>query len=574
MYSDKYIKALKGDFRNFAFHMWKELGLPQPTPVQVDIAHYLQHGPKRMQISAFRGVGKSYLTAAFVCWLLWRDKELKIMVVSAGKDRADAFAIFVRNMIKNTPLLKHMEPDKTIGERSTQNIFDIHGCKPSGSPSVKSVGISGQMTGSRADIIIADDIEIVSNSATNDLREKLARLVTEFDAILKPNGRTIYLGTPQSEMTIYSTLYERGYEMRIWTALVPTEKEAASYGAKLAPMVRDMMNEKDAGVTTDPLRFTDEDLAERKLSYGRSGFALQFMLNPSLADTDRFPLKIDDLIISSIHKDSKTGKPKIPDEIYWTNNPLMKLKDLPNVAMGGQNYYAPEKLGNGSLSFSEMSVLSIDPSGRGKDETGYSVALMRHGNIFVPESGGFLGGYSDETLEKLANVAKKYHVNKIVVESNMGDGMFSQLLKPHLGRIYPVEIEEVRQNQQKELRIISTLEPLMNQHRLVFDPKVIQQDYDTAMKNFSPEKAPQYMLFYQMSRISKERGSLKHDDRLDALAIACKYFLDILDVDQALRAKQEKEEQLDRMLDNFVNEWYENKGGMNNQGLKLWSRSK
>ena len=558
---------MRKDFRNYCHYIWKHLQLPPLTPVQNDIAHYLQHGPKRLQVSAFRGVGKSYLTAAYVTWELWKDKEQKIMVVSAGKDRADAFAIFVRNIIKTVPLIKHLEPDKTKGERSTQNVFDVHGCTPSGSPSVKSVGITGQLTGSRADIIIADDIEVVSNSATNDLREKLARLVTEFDAVLKPNGRTLYLGTPQTELSLYNTLYQRGYDMRIWTALVPTEEQAAGYGAKLAPFIRDMMETRQAGLTTDPERFTDEDLAERMLSYGRSGFALQFMLDTSLSDGDKFPLKISDLIVTAVHA-------KVPDEIYWSNNPLLKVTDVPNVAMGGQNYYAPEKLENASLSVPEMSVMSIDPSGRGKDETAYSVALMRHGNIFVPEIGGMIGGYTDDTLIKLCKVAKKHKVNKIIVESNFGDGMFTQLLKPHMNRIHPCDIEEVRQNQQKELRIINTLEPLMNQHRLIVDPKVIRDDYESAMHNFPPDKAPQYMLFYQMSRLSKDRGSLKHDDRLDSLSIACQYFLDILDVDQKLRADQEKEEALDRALDNFVNEWYEGHGGSNNQGLKLWSRSK
>jgi len=567
MYSEKYIRAMKKDFRNFAAHIWKELDLPPLTPVQNDIAHYLQHGPKRLQVSAFRGVGKSYLTAAYVCWVLWCDNELKIMVVSAGKDRADAFAMFVRNLIKEVPLLKHMEPDKTKGERSTQNIFDIRGCKPSGSPSVKSVGITGQLTGSRADIIIPDDIEVVSNSATHDLREKLSRLVTEFDAVLKPDGRVMYLGTPQTELSLYNILYQRGYDMRIWTALVPTEKEASGYGARLAPFIRDMMGTRDAGLTTDPLRFTDEDLAERKLSYGRSGFALQFMLDTSLSDGDKFPLKISDLIISNVGQ-------KLPSEVHWTNNPLLKLKELPNVAMGGQNYYAAQALAKVSLRPPEMSVMSIDPSGRGKDETAYSVALMLHGNIFVPQAGGLKSGYEDATLIELCNIAKRHKVNKIIVESNFGDGMFTQLLKPHLGRIYPCDVEEVRQNQQKELRIIDTLEPLMNQHRLIVDPSVIQSDYDTALSSFEPDKAPQYMLFYQMARLSKERGSLKHDDRLDALAIACKYFLDILDVDQALRAKQKKEEELDASLDRFVDEWYEDNGGTRNQGLKLWDRSR
>lgn len=565
MLSDKYIKAMEKDFRNFCHYIWKHLELPHLTPVQNDIAQYLQHGPKRMQVSAFRGVGKSYLTAALVCWLLWKDKELKIMVVSAGKDRADAFAIFVRNMIKTIPLLKHLEPDKTIGERSTQNIFDVRGVKPSGSPSVKSVGITGQLTGSRADIIIADDIEVVGNSATHDLREKLARLVTEFDAVLKPDGRIIYLGTPQTELSLYNTLYNRGYDMKVWPALVPTERQAETYGAKLAPFIRSMMVDVAAGTTTDPQRFTDEDLAERKLSYGRSGFALQFMLDTSLSDGDKFPLKVDDLVISNVGA-------KLPSEIHWSNNPLLKLKDLPNVAMGGQNYYAPQTPEKVDLRAPEMKVMSIDPSGRGTDETAYSVALMLHGNIFVPEIGGLIGGYTDATLQKLCHVAKKHKVNKILVESNFGDGMFTQLLKPHLGRIYPCDIEEIRQNQQKELRIINTLEPLMNQHRLIIDPKVIRDDYDTAMANYPPDKAVQYMLFYQMSRLSKDRGSLKHDDRLDSLAIAVKYFLDILDVDQTLRAQQQKEAELDAALDRFVDEWYEGHGGSRNQGLKLWGR--
>jgi len=565
MYSDEYINAMKSDFRNYCHHIWKHLELPRLTPVQNDIANYVQHGPDRLQISAFRGVGKSYITAAYVTWVLWKDKELKIMVVSAGKDRADAFAIFVRNLIKTVPLLKHLEPDKAKGERSTQNVFDVSGCIPSGSPSVKSVGITGQLTGSRADIIIADDIEVVSNSATHDLREKLARLVTEFDAVIKPDGQVKYLGTPQTELSLYNLLYSRGYDMRIWCALVPTDVQAEAYGAKLAPFIRKMIGVVPTGTTTDPLRFTDEDLAKRKLSYGRSGFALQFMLDTSLADGDKFPLKSNDLIIDSVGT-------KLHNEIHWSNNPLLKLKDLPNVSMAGQNYYAPEKPLNAVLSPPEMSVMSIDPSGRGKDETAYSVALMRHGNIFVPKCGGMMGGYTDDTLVELCKIAKKFNVNKVLVESNFGDGMFTQLIKPHMNRIHPCEIEEIRQHQQKELRIIDTLEPVMNQHRLIIDPNVIQEDYDSALKNFPPDKAPQYMLMYQMSRLSKDRGSLKHDDRLDSLAIAVKYFLDILDVDQELRASQAKEELLDKALDKFKEDWYEENGGMNNQGLKLWGR--
>lgn len=552
---------MKKDFRNFCAVVWTFLGLPPLTPIQNDIAYYLQHGPRRLQISAFRGIGKSYITVAFVCWCLWKDKELKIMVVSAGKDRADAFAIFVRNLIRDVPFLSHLYPDKSEGERDTQNIFDVRDCAPSGSPSVKSVGITGQLTGSRADIIIADDIEVVSNSATNDLREKLSRLVTEFDAVIKPSGRILYLGTPQTELSLYNKLYGRGYDMKIWCARVPTAEQADRYGAKLAPMIRDLMSSKKVGASTD-IRFSDEDLAERELSYGRSGFALQFMLDTSLSDGDRYPLRISDLIINSVND-------KLPNEIYWSNSPLNRLNSLPNVSLANQSYYGPENV-SGAYSDPQMSVLAIDPSGRGKDETGYAVAKLLHGNIFVPKVGGLLGGYDEKTLISLANIAKANKVNKVVIESNFGDGMYSQLFKPILNRIYPVEIEEVRHNQQKELRIIDTLEPVLNQHRLIVDPRCIQEDYDSALANFDTEEAVKYMLFYQLGRLSKERGSLNHDDRLDALAMAVRYFLDALDVDQEHQRQEAKTAELDAMLERFQREYFEDRGYNDNQ-IRLWS---
>lgn len=558
-------QAMKKDFRNFCHVVWLALGLPPLTPVQNDICKYLQHGGDRSQILAFRGVGKSYITAAYACWVLWKDKELKIMVVSAGRDRSDAFAIFLRNMIRDIPFLKHLEPDKAIGERATQNVFDVHGVTASGSPSVKSVGISGQMTGSRADIIIADDCEVVSNSATNELRDKLARLVSEFDSVIKPNGKIVYLGTPQCEMSLYNTLYERGYDMKIWCARVPTKEQAASYGAKLAPIIREFMKTREAGTSTDPLRFDDEDLAKRELSYGRAGFALQFQLDTSLSDGLKFPLKINDLVITSLND-------KLPEEIYWSNNPVNCLKDLPNVAMAGQKFYAPEKLSQ-AHGDPQMTILSIDPSGTGSDETGYAVLSLLNGNMFVRKFGGFIGGYTDETLGSLANIAKAYKVNKIIIESNFGDSMYTQLLKPHVHKVYPVEIVDVRVNSQKELRIIDALEPVMNQHRLIFDSKTIQDDYDSARVHFSPDKAPQYMLFYQLSRLSKDKGSLRHDDRLDALAQGVKFFLDYLDVDQEQQKNLRKEESIDRLLDSFSKDWMDEHGGKQNT-IKLWSRRK
>jgi hypothetical protein len=185
-------------------------------------------------------------------------------------------------------------------------------------------------------------------------------------------------------------------------------------------------------------------------------------------------------------------------------------------------------------------IVFIDPSGRGSDETGYAVVKMLNGYLYVTAAGGLRGGYDEETMIALANIAKREAVNVIVIESNFGDGMFNQLLKPYLQRIYPCSIEEVRSNKQKELRIIDTLEPVMNQHRLIVDPKVIEHDM-ASTRDYPAEKALKMQLFYQMSRITKDRGALAHDDRLDALAGAVAYWVEQmgLDEDQVIQDRQE-----------------------------------
>ena len=532
------------DFRNFVFMVWQHLNLPDPTPVQYDMAEYLQQAPKRAVIEAFRGVGKSYITSAFVCWKLLLDPEVKVLVVSASKVRSDDFSTFTQRLIHELPILHHLRSRE--GQRQSKVAFDVGPCQASHSPSVKSVGITGQLSGSRADIIVADDVEVPNNSMTQTMRDKLSEAVKEFDAVLKPGGSVVYLGTPQTEMSLYETLPERGYEVRIWPSRYPEEKQVIRYSNKLAPFIQDRLdNGAVVGDPTDPLRFDAEDLLERELSYGRSGFALQFQLDTSLSDADKYPLKLSDLIIMGV--DSTTA----PEKPVWTRDPRNKLADLPNVGLPGDFFYSPEtKLGewieyNGS-------VLSIDPSGRGKDETGYAVVKMLNGYLYVAECGGLRGGYKDENLQSLSVIAKRNNVNLILIESNFGDGMFMELLKPVLRKVHNVSMEEIRSSVQKEKRIIDTLEPVMNQHRLVIDPKVIEKDYQT-VQDYPVESQARYMLFHQMTRITKDRGALIHDDRLDALQMAVQYWVDFMAADAETEISNRKEELFDKEIENFIN---------------------
>lgn len=529
------------DFRNFLFLVWKHLGLPPPTPVQYAIAEWLQHGPRRKITLAFRGVGKSWVTAAFAVWLLGMNPEERIMVVSAGQDRATQFSIFVKRLIAEMDILEPLRPRD--GQRTSMMAFDVGLASNSQSPSVKSVGITGQITGSRATRIIADDIEVPSNSDTVLKRDKLAELIKEFDAVLVPGGTTDYLGTPQTEESIYyKRLPERGYQVRVWPARVPDTAGVEKYGGYLAPMIHEMI-EKGAKPRTpvDPKRFNEEELTERELSYGRSGFALQFQLDPLLSDVERYPLKLKDFIVLPVaHSDVA------PVKLSWGSSPDLMVQNLPLPGFTGDHWFRPFFVSKDWAPF-QGAVMAIDPSGRGKDELGVAVVKMLNGNLYVTKVRGFLGGYVEKNLVALAEMARDQQVKHIVIEENFGGGMFAALFEPVLGRIYPCTIEEVHSSIQKEKRIIDTLEPVLNQHRLIIDEQLVKDDQEN-YNGHALERARDYQLLHQLTHITRDKNSLRQDDRLDALAIAVAYWVDQMRKDDRKAVSEHRQMMMEKEI--------------------------
>jgi len=528
MHTDDIQNNLQSDFRYFLTAVWAHLKLPPPTRAQLCIAEYLQQGPKRLQIQAFRGVGKSWITAAFVLWTLYNNPDKKIMVVSASKDRADSFSIFCQRLVLEVPWLAHLKP-KSDDQRWSRVSFDVGPAKPHQAPSVKSVGITGQLTGSRADLMILDDVEVPGNSMTELMREKLLQLCTETESILTPNpdSRIMFLGTPQTTFTIYRKLAERNYRPFVWPSRYP--KKLANYEGLLAPqLVEDIENGAQSWEVTDPDRFSDEDLIEREAAMGRSNFMLQFMLDTTLSDAEKFPLKMADLIVTSVNPTTA------PESIVWCSDPQNIIKEAPTVGLPGDYFYSPMQLQGQWDDYSET-ICSIDPSGRGSDETAATYISQRNGFLYVHEMRAYRDGYSDNTLLDILRGCRKYKVSKLLIETNFGDGIVAELFKKHLIQTKQnIDVEEVRANVRKEDRIIDALEPVLNQHRLVIDRGLIDWDYNSN-KDAPPEERLLYMLFYQFSRMCREKGAVKHDDRLDSLAQGVKYFTDAM----AISANQE-----------------------------------
>lgn len=558
----------KADFRVFLTLIWRHLLGVDPSPIQLDMAYWLQHGPSRAITMAFRGFSKSWITGAYALWRLYVDPDEKVLVVSGSLMRAQATTNWCLQLIMTLPLLAHMKPKPQY--RQSSQMFDVGNCIPAQSASFMAMGIGGQLVGFRGTCIIPDDVETQTNSLTEGGRVKNREAVKEFESVLTPGGVIKYLGTPHDGDSLY--LYLLGlrdangfpvYQARIWPCYYPNETETKGYRGWLAPYVGAQIRKNGPGIighSTMPNRFTDEDLASRNAAMGNSEFRLQFMLDLTGTLLDKFPLRLKDLIVMDL--DDKMG----PDTVIWgTSQPL---RDLTPMGHDGDFYHGPLDVEQRTMVRYQEVIGFIDGSGRGSDETSFTIVAYINGWLFLLFQFSTTDGYGPETLKAIAKACVRFRVSTLRLEKNFGDGMFTSLLQPVVMAEWRAFNEKVPDSQhggtvleemqssnkaQKELRVLSVLEPVTQQHRLVVNRKVIEDDRASVAAPEGDETGKhRYALFFQYTRLTRERDSLAHDDRVESLAGACGYFAPKLGVDplgMAVRAREDHyTDELERLL--------------------------
>jgi hypothetical protein len=536
-------------FSNFARVVWDRVGLPNITSVQADICDHLQFGPTHLQIQAFRGAGKTYLTVAYVLWRLYLNQEEIVLILSAAKSTSDQICRFARRLIDEVPELNHLRPDVSRGDQDSAVSFQVGCATVKKSPSVISKGVTGTITGDRASLVILDDIEVPNNSDTPAMREKLLNRVEEISALMLPPAPELnvyptvrVLGTPQSTHTIYRTIEGLGYHTKIWPIEKPEPEIVDTYGNnpdgehRLARMIRE--HEGAPGTPMEPQRFTPVEIAGLRMKFTRPSYNRQYLLSTDLSDAERFPIKIKDAMFTEFSE-------RTAAEIYiHSNHHRNRLKfDCPGLP--GDGFYEPGQIEGCQVPF-EKTVMTVDPSGRGADETGIAVVSSLSGYMFVHSVRGLPGGYSMPTLEAIAREAHRYGVHEIHIESNFGDGAFNQLLLPVLQRIHPCRLEEIRNSQRKELRILETLSPPFGANRMVFHTRTIAQQDSQVVGDTTV--ARDRNVFYQLTHLEEQKGCLPHDDRIDALEMAVRVLTENMNRDAADVQRQRELDDLDQWL--------------------------
>lgn len=542
------VSSTFSDFAEFAEVGMRVLGF-NTTDMQLDIARYMadkSYGRKKM-VQAQRGEAKSTLAALYAVWCLIQDQSTRVLVVSGGEKQASDVAILIIRIIEQWHLLCWLRPDSTRGDRTSFENYDVHcDLKPlDKSASVSCVGITANLQGKRADILIPDDIETSKNSLTQPMRDQLLLLSKDFAAI-NTHGETLYLGTPQTKDSIYKTLTSRGFHIRIWPGRYPNAEELLRYApGALAPSILEALEadptlgtghgiDGTRGAPADPGRYDEDALLEKELDFGPEGFSLQFMLDTSLTDALRTRIRLSDFIVGDY-----TGE-GAPEQLWWAAEPRCRLQELPsNVseytlyrAASSSDQYMPY----------QHKVMIIDPAGNGGDEVAFSVLGATNSYVHLMTVGGLRGGMSEKNMDTLMEVAQEFGVKDIKIEANMGHGVVSALMVGHCEKrgLIGFGFEDFYAKGQKERRIIDTISPLTRRHKFVVHTRAIEDDLKYCNEH-PRDKRTVTSVFYQLANITYDRGCLAHDDRADTVQAGVMFLTGLLSVDDAKEAEKRKE---------------------------------
>jgi hypothetical protein len=500
---------------------------------------------------------KTSITACYAVWCLIHDPSHRILIVSAGGSMAKEISSFCIQIINGMDLLGCLRGDTSRpGTRASVEAYDVHhdlkGVEKS--PSIACVGITSNMQGKRADLLISDDCESSKNAYTETTREQLRQLTRDFVSICS-KGRIVYLGTPQTRDSIYNTLPQRGFTVRIWPGRFPTGDQIGYYGEYLAPFIssqilKDPSLQTGGGLTgkegqpSDPGMFDEDSLCKKELDQGKSYFTLQHMLNTQLSDADRYPLKTLNLIFHDLDPDT------VPGKFLWGNDDDLVLPNAVGSILT-ERFLKPSYISDEMFEYTHR-IISIDPAGGGKngDATGYAVLFVCNGYIFCMEAGGLPGGIDENKMVPLVEIMQKWNIHEAVVEKNFGHGAYANVLRSLFMKMaYRAKVNDAWATGQKETRIIDTLEPVTGMHKLIFNKHMLQSDIKQT-ERFPTAQRPHYQLFYQFSRITRDRGCLQHEDVLDSLAQGVDYLQEKikLNADKAIFEKKR-----DKLMDFMSN---------------------
>ncbi len=196
---------MKVDFKFFV-SMWNQAqGMTTPR-LHFRMAHWLEKrwhdGDVNLLLMVFRSAGKSTIVGLFCAWLLYRQRDLRILVLAADQALAGKMVRNVKRILERHPLCAGMKPERA--DQWASDRFTVARDLELRDPSMLARGVEANLTGSRADIVICDDVEVPKTCDSADKRQALRERLLEVAYVLVPGGMQLYVGTPHHYYSLYA----------------------------------------------------------------------------------------------------------------------------------------------------------------------------------------------------------------------------------------------------------------------------------------------------------------------------------------------------------------------------------
>jgi hypothetical protein len=414
-------------FRQFVW-LWNRCQGQGTPPLHLKIAEWLgrrwRDGDRRLVMLVFRSAGKSTLVGIFCAWLLANDPNLRILVLAAEHDLARKMVRNVKRIIERHPVTRHLVPPRADQWAADQ--FTVRRPLTQRDPSLLARGILSNVTGSRADVVICDDVEVPNTCNTPGKREELRERLAEISYILVPGGLQLYVGTPHSYYSIYAEdkREERG--------------ETRPFLDGFARLCIPLLDRR--GRSRWPERFSQEKIEEIRRHTGPAKFESQMMLQPrSVEDVRLDPARL-------VRYDAPLD--------YRESNREAVLAIDGRRMVSATGWWDPAYGAPGAGDASVVAAVFVDAEG------GYWLHAVR----YLSHDPAQLEATDQATqlCRQVAEFALQMHLPAITIETNGLGRFLPALLRRELGaaRVACAVVEQFSHSN-KEQRILDAFDPLL-----------------------------------------------------------------------------------------------------------------
>lgn len=413
-------------------------------------------------IQIFRGAGKSTIVGLFITWLLSQNPTLRFLVLAADKKTAQKIVTDIATIVQRHPLAKHLHGKENTWKADT---LVVNGFTDGRNPSVTSWGVMSNITGSRADWIIYDDVEVPKNSRTEVERENLRVKLDEPTHILVPGGYELFIGTPHSYDSIYPEI----------TGEAGKDEPFRSGCSLLKVPVMENVTGDFPNLTGDliwPERFSADEIRKRQAGSATKGhFLSQYLL---------IPYNPEDTILDPSLIATYTGE----IEVHEANGSVLARLNGSRV-MGVSAFWDPA-----------MSALGTDDS---------VLAI-----VFTTDDGHYyihrvvkVTGDADEQIQQIMNTMRSVACSHLLIETQGGVAGFLPALFRKAAAGKGMTCEGRSTSQGKGQKIMEAYEVRLASGYLHAHKSVMDGPFRTQLRDFN----------------AKTVGRTK-DDFIDATAMA------------------------------------------------------